>query len=208
METVRTIAVIGAAGKTGSTIVRALAKNRYRLLLMADEPEKVNGLKAELESQMTNADIWTMECEREASWEADIIILAIPRSAQKDVAEKIREVATRKVVIAVFTPEAPDHCDFSRTSPKSAAEELQGLLPYSGVVMMFNSALAGAPTPAELFIAGNTGDAVSTVADLARSADLNPVIVGDLTTGRTLEKTCVKLRIPREGGSPLQNNKS
>jgi predicted dinucleotide-binding enzyme len=193
MKTVRTIAVIGAGGKTGAAIVRALASHQHRLLLMADEPGEVNLLKRDLERQSTAAELCVMECEREASWEADIIVVATPRSTQKRIAEKIREVATGKVVIAAFIPEASET---NNGSLRCAAEELQILLPYSRVVMTANSAFAGDANSRELFIAGNTGDAINVVTELVSATGLEAVIVGDLTAGRTLEKTCLRHRTP------------
>lgn len=194
MKTVRTIAIIGAGGKTGSAIVRALAMNRYRLLLMEDELAKISALKSDLEHQNIAAELCTMECEREASWEADIVIVATSPGSQERIAEKIREVATGKVVITAFTPETS--VNNTNVSPRSAAEELQLLLPYSRVVMTVNSAFAGNTDTRELFIAGNTGEAVDAVAELANAAGFRSVIVGDLTAGRTLEKTCSKHRWP------------
>lgn len=194
MKTVRTIAIIGAGGKTGSAIVRALAMNRYRLLLMEDELAKISALKSDLEHQNIAAELCTMECEREASWEADIVIVATSPGSQERIAEKIREVATGKVVITAFTPETS--VNNTNVSPRSAAEELQLLLPYSRVVMTVNSAFAGNADTRELFIAGNTGEAVDAVAELANAAGFRSVIVGDLTAGRTLEKTCSKHRWP------------
>jgi 8-hydroxy-5-deazaflavin:NADPH oxidoreductase len=41
---------------------------------------------------------------------------------------------------------------------------------------------------ADAFVAGNNGDAVYTVAEIVKSAGFNPVIAGDLTVSRTLER--------------------
>jgi predicted dinucleotide-binding enzyme len=97
-------------------------------------------------------------------------------------------------VITAFTAETSGNN--RNDSPRSAAEELQLLLPYSRVVMTVNSAFAGNANTRELFIAGNTGEAVDAVAELANAAGFRSVIVGDLTAGRTLEKKCSKHRSP------------
>src|SRR5690606_8377271 len=77
----------------------------------------------------------------------------------------------------------------------SAGEELQRLLPYSKVVKTFNTTFAADFMTAfknekmiDAFIAGNNSDAVETVSKLVASAGFNPVVVGDLTMSRTLER--------------------
>ena len=130
---------------------------------------------------------------KEASWEADIIILATPYGAEKEVAEKIREVATGKVVISISNPLNSSYNDL--VTSEDAAEELQKLLPNSKVVKTFNTTFAADfMTPvidgktAEAFIAGNNSDAVETVSEIVKTAGFNPIVVGDLTVSRTLER--------------------
>ena len=40
----------------------------------------------------------------DASWEADVIIPAVPYGTEKEVVEKIRNVATQKIVISIANP--------------------------------------------------------------------------------------------------------
>src|SRR4051812_12633162 len=103
MATKKTIAILGATGNMGSAIARALSKNsRYRLLLMSRDEKKLVDLKLELEKSGTEA--YALSCVTEASWEADIIILATPYEAEKEIAQKIREVAVGKIVISISNP--------------------------------------------------------------------------------------------------------
>ena len=189
MGTVRTIAIIGATEEGAAAIVRSLAKNNFRLLLIANDHHKASALKDGLENEGAKAELLVMECAREASWEADIIVVATPYDAYAEIAGRIRPVATGKVVISIPGSVAS-------SSGASAAEELQKLLPYSKIVKTFNtdgiSALTGDSKP-ELLIAGNSGDAVDAVADLVRSTGLHPVVVGDLTLSRELESLPLKL---------------
>ncbi|GAC1429585.1 MAG: hypothetical protein NVSMB7_06150 [Chitinophagaceae bacterium] len=60
-----------------------------------------------------------MQCCNDASWEADIIILAVDKPME--IAPKIEEVATRKIVINIV-------------SGAYLLEELQEFLPFSKVI--------------------------------------------------------------------------
>jgi 8-hydroxy-5-deazaflavin:NADPH oxidoreductase len=100
MTTIKTIAIVGATGNMGSAIAKSLSKNSsFRLLLMSNNHDKLEDLKLSLEKSGT--DVISLNCAKEASWEADIIIVATPYEAEKEVAERIREVASGKIVISI-----------------------------------------------------------------------------------------------------------
>ncbi|RXK59707.1 NADP oxidoreductase [Lacibacter luteus] len=194
MQTKRTIAILGASGNMGSAIAKALAKGNDRLLLISKEEEKLEALKTVITNEYPLADIEGMTCAMHGSWEADIIILATPYEAQTDVAEKIREVASQKIVISIANPLNATY-DALVTNPEtSAAEELQALLPHSKVVKAFNTTYAAnfAQTvidgkQADAFIAGNNESALETTAELVKTTGFNPIIAGKLSVSRTLE---------------------
>ena len=203
MHTKQTIAVIGATGNMGSAISRNLSKGNYRLLLKANDQKKLQRLIKDIKSSNSAADVEAMECPRDASWEADIIIAAVPYAAEKEVAEKIREVANQKVVISIANPLNETYTGLVTSSDTSAAEELQKLLPHSKVVKAFNTTFAsdfsttlidGKQTDA--FIAGNDDEAVQTVSELVSTAGFNPIVAGDLSVSRELEN--MQLRRIRE----------
>jgi 8-hydroxy-5-deazaflavin:NADPH oxidoreductase len=193
MASIKTIAIVGATGSMGSAIANALSKNKkYRLLLMSTDETKLVGLKLKL--QKAGAEVYALSCAKEASWEADIIFVATPYGAEKDVAEKIRDVVTGKVVISISNPQ---NSSYTRvvTSGSSAAEELQKLLPNSKVVKTFTTTFANdIVTPgtnaktSTAFIAGNNSKAVHTVSELMRTVGFNPILAGDLSVSRTLER--------------------
>ncbi|HCW06183.1 MAG TPA: NADP oxidoreductase [Cytophagales bacterium] len=195
MATVKTIAIVGATENIGSAIARILAKLNYRLLLMSGDQAKLKALKEELEKLEPKAGIDIVGCAKEASWEADIIIIATPYEAHKEVAEKIQEVATGKIVISVSNPINSNYGRVVPSANTSAAEELQKMLPYSKVVKTFNTQLASKYISAafsdqtrDVFIAGNNSDAVTTVFELLHVAGFHPIISGDLSVSRTLER--------------------
>lgn len=195
MQTKQTIAIIGATGNMGSAISKALAKGNYRLLLCADDQDKIGALKQEIKQANSSADAEGLDCSVDASWEADIIIAAVPYGAEKEVAEKIKEVANQKIVVSIANPLNETYDGLVTAPDTSAAEELQKLLPNSKVVKAFNTTFAADfATPvidgkqADAFVAGNDSEAVNTVVELVRTAGFNPIVAGKLQVSGTLER--------------------
>ncbi len=194
MHTKQTIAVIGASGNMGSAISKSIAKGPYRLLLKASKQAELDALVKEIETNNPNAEVEAAVCSTEASWEADIIILAVPFSAEKEIAEKIKEVANQKIVISIANPLNETYNGLVTAPDTSAAEELQKLLPHSKVIKAFNTTFAADfSTPVidgkqvDAFIAGHNEEALQTVSELVATAGFNPIIAGDLPVSRTLE---------------------
>jgi NADPH-dependent F420 reductase len=196
MASIKTIAIVGATGNMGSAIAKRLAPaGIYRLLLMSSDQERLVDLKSTLQKSGSKTEIFTVGCAREASWEADIIIVATPYASEREVADKIREVATGKIVISISNPLNAQFSELVTSPSTSAAEELQKLLPDSKVVKTFNRTFAAdLITPiidgktADAFIAGNNGDAIETVTEIVKTAGFNPIVAGDLSVSRTLER--------------------
>ena len=195
MNTVQTIAIIGASGNMGAAISKSLAKGNFRLLLCANDPDKVQAVVETIRSSQPAASVEAVDCSVDASWEADIIIAAVPYAAEREVAEKIKEVANQKIVISIANP-LNDTYDKLVTAPDtSAAEELQKLLPNAKVIKAFNTTFAADfATPvidgkqADAFIAGNDAEALETVSELVTTAGFNPIVAGDLAVSGTLER--------------------
>lgn len=194
MRTKQTIAIIGASGSMGTAISKSLSKGNYRLLLFTDDRAKLKNLEKEIIHAHPGADVESINCSYTASWEADVIIVAAPFAAEKEIADKIREVANQKIVVSIANP-LNDSYDGLVTAPDtSAAEELQKLLPHSKVVKAFNTTFASdfaQPVidgkQIDAFIAGNDSDALETVKELVQTAGFNPIVAGNLSVSRTLE---------------------
>ena len=194
MKTKQTIAIIGATGNMGSAISKSISKGNYRLLLKSGDTDKLKKLSTEIKATHPSADLELMTCPTEASWEADIIILAVPFEAEKEITEKIRDVANQKIVVSIANPLNQTFDGLVTRPGTSAAEELQKLLPNSKVVKAFNTTFAADfSTPVidgkqvDAFIGGNDKEAVETVKELVSTAGFNPIVAGDLTVSRTLE---------------------
>lgn len=194
MQTKQTIAVIGATGSMGTAISKSLLNGNYRLLLSARDVNKAQSLVKEIHSINPLADIEAIDCSVNASWEADIIIVAVPFLAEKEVAQRIKEVANQKIVISISNPLNETYTGMVTAADTSAAEELQKLLPHSKVIKAFNSTFAADfYTPiidgqtVDAFIAGDDEDALKVVADLVEIVGFNAVVAGNLSVSRTLE---------------------
>ena len=193
MKTKQTIAVIGATGNMGSAISRGLSNGNYRLLLCANDQDKLKSLTADIKAG-ASAEVESVDCNVDASWEADIIIVAVPYEAEKEVAEKIRHVANQKIVISIANPLNQSYDGLLTAPDTSAAEELEKLLPNSKVVKAFNTTFAAdfatpviAGKQVDAFVVGNDDDSVQTVAELVKAVGFNPIIAGGLSVSRTLE---------------------
>jgi 8-hydroxy-5-deazaflavin:NADPH oxidoreductase len=194
MRTTQSIAIIGATGNMGSALSRSLASGNYRLLLCTNNLDKATAMAEDIRKGNPAAMVEATDCTMEASWEADIIIVAVPYAAEKEVARRIREVANQKIVISIANP-LNDTYDGLVTAPgTSAAEELQKLLPNSKVIKAFNTTFAADfATPlidgkqVDAFIAGNDEEALQNVSELVSTVGFNPIVAGDLAVSRTLE---------------------
>jgi len=147
MQQKETVAVIGAASEEGRSIVSKLAHASCRLLLMDEDAEGLAALRQSLTN--TRAEIDNVPCCREASWEADLILIAKEQISIEDTAKKMAQVATTKTVIYL----TKDNDD--------AFERLQQLLPHSRLVKAQHN-------NDELIL--SQSDAAAGVAELFRSA--------------------------------------
>jgi hypothetical protein len=196
----KTIAIIGASGDMGSAIAKSLINSDYRLLLMSREKSKLAKLATYLKRKTSTAEVDIIDCEKEACWEADIILLAVPYSVEEEVAKKIREVATQKVVISISNPLNENYDHIITAQGTSSAEELQNVLPHSKVVKAFNTVFACDITQphkegqqAKTFIAGDDKEAVQAAYELAVVMGFKPVLCKDLTAARNLEQMFLQL---------------
>lgn len=194
MRTKQTIMIIGASGRMGSAISKSLSGGNYRLLLNGKNHDKINELVNEIDVTNPSADVEGIDCSFDGCWEADIIISAVPYLAEKEMAERIKEVANQKIVISIANPLNKNYNGSLTAADTSAAEELQRELPNSKIIKAFNTTFAADfSTPVidgqriDAFIAGNDEDALQNVAEIIHTAGFNPVIAGDLSVSRTLE---------------------
>jgi 8-hydroxy-5-deazaflavin:NADPH oxidoreductase len=193
--TKQTIAIIGAGGNMGSAIAKSIAGGNYRLLLFDRKLEQLDSLHKEILKIHPESELEPMNCPHESTWEADIIILAVPHGAEKELADKIRDVATQKIVISIANPVDQDFSKLTTRPDTSAAEELQQWMPHSKVTKAFNTTFAAdfeQPVfdgkQVDAFIAGDDEKAIQTVIELVETVGFNPIVAGNLSVSGTLER--------------------
>lgn len=191
----KTIAILGATSDAGSAVARRLASSPYQLMLMSEDAQDLDSLhKSIMDDTQGTSEVFSVDCAKEASWEADIIVVATPYDRLNEVAEKIRDVSVGKVVICMSGESSPSYNGVLTALRSSAAEELQRLLPHSSVVKTLNTRfVADFFTPiidgkrVDVLLAGNSSEAVAEVQEIVKSVGFNAVVVGHLDMSGTLD---------------------
>jgi NADPH-dependent F420 reductase len=125
----------------------------------------------------------------------DIVVLAVPYPAVRDVIAARRDTFAGKIVVDITNPLNFETFD-SLTVPAdgSAAAEIAAALPQSRVLKAFNTTFAGTlaagtvgPLTTTVLIAGDDADAKSTLAAIVTSGGLEAIDAGALKRARELE---------------------
>src|SRR5690606_22517105 len=130
----KTLAIIGATGKMGRCLSKTLCNKSYRLILMGRDEQKLQKLKNSIHKINPEADIDLSDSALESSWEADIIILAVPYEVEIDLARSIRQVCTQKIIISIASPSPANDNELNGIAEESAAEKLQRELLHVHIV--------------------------------------------------------------------------
>jgi predicted dinucleotide-binding enzyme len=130
---------------------------------------------------------------REAADWGEVIILAVPFSEARDVAEEIGTLANGKPVVDVTNVVGPNG-EWAIGFTTSGAEQLQNVLPHGRVVKAFNTVFAQNQSTGKVgqerlsaFIASDDSKAKEIVMDLASDIGFDSVDAGPLKNARYLE---------------------
>ncbi len=146
----------------------------YRLLLMSNDDNQLNQVANHIKEISPQTEIETIDCLKDGCWEADIIFLAVPYEDIKEVVERMKEVATQKIVVCI-SGNTSDRFPFPMT------QQLQQLLPYSKIVTAFKNL-----NTSEAFIAGNDPEAVETISNILKKAGYQPIMADSLSSIKIL----------------------
>lgn len=117
------VAILGANSVAGQQIAKSIAK-QYPVLLMDTEQDTLLQLQHTIQTDQPQANITVQECSKEASWEADIVIIAVENEEeQQKIAERINEFTTCKTVIQIRPENNP-------------LQHLQHKLPYAKFMLV------------------------------------------------------------------------
>lgn len=189
------VTIIGA-GNMGRGIGTRLVAGGNRVRIIDRDPEEARKLAEELAQQAADGG----DAESAGAGDplsGDVVVLAVWYGGAQEAIEQYRDQLDGKVVVEISNPVDTESFDGLVTPPdSSAAEELAKQLPEGAKpVKAFNTTFAGtlvegkvAGQPLDVFIASDDEDAKETVAELARSAGLNPIDAGPLRRARELER--------------------
>ena len=161
MSNRRTFAVLGVSETNSIFLAKQIAKTNP-VLLFDHDAVVLNTVYSQILSELPNANSEMMICPTNASWEADVIILSNPAATDVNLIEKIRNVATGKIVI--FLENKKNTINF-----KSALDKLQYLFPFSKVIQSFESM---DEVEDSVLLKGNDKEALKTILTLFTSIGL------------------------------------
>ncbi len=133
---------------------------------------------------------------RDAVEAAEMVLIAVPYGAVKDILSDLGSLLNGKVVIDATNALSPDYSSLALGFSTSAAEEMQKLVPKAKVVKAFNTVFAAvfasqnpviSGKKVSVFFAGDDKEAKDKVADLILKMGFDAVDAGPLKAARNLE---------------------
>lgn len=188
------IAIIGAGNMARGIATRALAGG-HAVTLTAKDPAKAVELAEQLEASAVGAASVNAAESKSAVADAEIVVLAVPFAAAKQIVAGYGTQLDGKIVVDISNPVNASFDALTVEPGTSAAEEIARLAaPGAHIVKAFNTTFAGTLVvgqvdgiPLDVFIAADDDGARKQVAALVESGGLNPVDVGTLRNARGLE---------------------
>jgi NADPH-dependent F420 reductase len=180
------IAIIGT-GNVGRALGTSFVRAGHDVTLTARDAAKTRTVASEIGARAAGST-------PEAASGADLIVVAVPYSAEQAVAADLGPVAQGKVVIEVSNPLTPDYSAVATAGGPSAAERFADNLPGAKVAKAFNTIFASVQadptahgTEVDGLYATDDESARAAVAELIASIGLRPVNAGPLARARELE---------------------
>jgi 8-hydroxy-5-deazaflavin:NADPH oxidoreductase len=180
------VSIVGAGSMAGGIASRAVSGG-HAVRIVARDAAKGAALVDEVRGRVLAADVATATDLAGA----DLVVLAVPYAAVKDVLAAYGEALDGKTVVDISNP-----VDFSTfdglvvPDDSSAAEEIAKVAPDAHVVKAFNTTFASTLLGGEqldVFVAGDDEGARQQVARLVSDGGLRPIDVGALRHSRALE---------------------
>ena len=183
------LAVIGS-GNVGKSIGAWASEVGYEVIFSsknkqhAREAARITGKNSRAESV------------HDAVERADMVLLAVPYGAVKEILSDLGSLLNGKVLIDVTNALSSDYSSLTLGFSTSAAEEIQKLVPGAKVVKAFNTVFAqvyAAQNPnikgnkITVFFAADDKEAKNKVADLIIKMGFDAVDAGPLKAARNLE---------------------
>lgn len=180
------IAIIGT-GNVGSALAGSFGRAGHQVTLAARDAEKAERVATATGATAARTPI-------EAVTGADVVVLAVPFSAVKDITTAISPAVTGKVVVDTSNALDESYSGLAFAGGPSAAEHVAEWLPGARVGKAFNTIFAsnqadplGHGQPLDALYAIDDDEGRALVAELLDSAGFRPVDAGPLVRARELE---------------------
>jgi hypothetical protein len=99
-----TVAVIGGTGKEGSGLAMRWVRSGYHVVIGSRSAEKAKVQAAALNDTIKETGLITGTDNVTAAHQADLIVLAVPYAAQREILESIRPAIRGKILVSVVAP--------------------------------------------------------------------------------------------------------
>lgn len=93
------MAFIGEAEEPCCELIHRLAAAGYPLVLIAKEDMHFARLAEDILDRLPQADIETIDCVKEACWEADVVVFNDLKSFDAELLEKVKAVVNQKILV-------------------------------------------------------------------------------------------------------------
>jgi hypothetical protein len=137
MKVKETIVFIAETDEFCSQLIQNLAAENYPLVLVSAESNHFEDLALKIKERMPEADIENIQCAREGCWEADVIVIGNAINPGAPLLEKIKEVASHKILVCLSTE------GNSTSFPAGRLKDIQQLLPNTEVVQVIADPVSG-----------------------------------------------------------------
>jgi hypothetical protein len=183
------IATIGA-GHIGGTLGSLWIKAGHPVMFSSRHPEELKDMAAGL------GPLAHTGTTAEAVAFADVILLAVPYAALKDIGHEFgKDLAAKELILDASNPIVPRDGDIATWArEKGAGLATLELIPGAKIVRAFNAinymklrdGAGGANAKVGMPMAGDDAGAITIASTLVREAGLEPVVIGPLAMGKYL----------------------
>jgi NADPH-dependent F420 reductase len=190
-----TLAVIGGTGAQGSGLALRWVRSGYRVVIGSRSAQKAAERCAELNFKLGEPGLISGAENLEAAKEGDLIVLAVPYGAQKEILENIRPALAGKILINVglcVNPERPTQVELP-AGGSASLEAQEQLGAEVRVVAAFQNVSAeylsdpDRPIDCDVLVCGDDAAAKAEVIDLAQAAGLHGLDAGPLKNSVAVE---------------------
>lgn len=186
--------IIGGTGDLGFGLALRLANAGCKVIIGSRSQDKAKVAADKIREKTETENISGM-LNPDAAEQGDIVIIAVPSAAHKDILNSIKPFVTHKIILDVTVPLSPENP--TRYSPPDAgsnAEEAQLILGENAkVVTGFHTISAvllkdlDKDIEGDVLVAGNNLEAKETIADMASKIGLRSFDTGSLYQAKILE---------------------